>query len=62
MADNADISEQEAEFRLNLQIEAARRNVSALDGPNICTKCGERNDRAKAGYAVCSDCVESKDE
>ena len=58
MADNADTADKEAEYRLNLHIEAARRNVSALDGPIICAKCGDRNDRFKAGYAVCSDCVE----
>lgn len=44
------------EFR-EKAVEAAKRDVRHLDGEVICRRCQEPNDRARAGYAVCTDCV-----
>ena len=37
----------------------ARETVPDLAGESLCLRCGEANDRATAGYGVCSDCVET---
>jgi len=39
-------------------IAAARMGATKLPGPDACRLCEHWNDRADAGYAVCSACVE----
>lgn len=46
----------EQEF-LEAAIEHTRKTPVHLAGEAECRRCGEWNDRAAAGYAVCSDCV-----
>lgn len=55
MGDIADKAQQHEEFMRDL---ALSQRPGHLDGPARCGMCGEANDRAKAGYAACSDCVE----
>lgn len=41
------------------EIESSiRQRPGHLAGPDDCLKCGDWNDRAGEGYAVCSACVE----
>jgi len=55
IADKA--SDRETEFT-EQAIAAARSGAgSDKEGPAFCIKCDELNDRAKAGFAVCSDCM-----
>lgn len=44
------------EFR-ERAVELARSEVPQLAGEADCRRCGEPNDRAADGYAVCSECV-----
>jgi len=39
----------------------AMKNVGPVNlaGPDACSKCGDDNDRAAAGFAVCSACMEA---
>lgn len=43
--------------------DAAIKHITTIgvhkDGPVVCVKCGETNDRRREGFAVCSDCVEA---
>ena len=58
MADAADRAQDRIEQELANRIEAARQTTAELSGPVNCLRCGGRNDRQAAGYAVCTDCVE----
>ena len=57
MSDICDKADEEAEFLLDLQIEAARSAPGDLKGEKLCKVCGEPNDRRWDGYAVCTDCM-----
>ena len=60
MANEAD----EAAVIEELYLRSSMSNVSAraacMKGERNCIKCGYLNDRADAGYSVCTDCMEVK--
>lgn len=55
MADIADEADKRNEEHLKESLKRAKH--THLRGESECRKCGEWNDRAEAGYAVCSECV-----
>ena len=54
--DDIDLAQQRAALILNKQIEAARQGGGHMAGPEVC-RCGEVNDRAAEGFAICSACA-----
>lgn len=56
-ADPLDRAQEREQELLEQAIETARSTPKHLAGERDCRKCGEPNDRAAAGYAVCSECV-----
>lgn len=58
MADAADRAQDRIEQELADRIAAARQTTAEQSGPVNCLRCGGRNDRQAAGYAVCTGCVE----
>ena len=58
LADNAGIQEQ---IERTSAIEHARQNVGHKDGPDLCLKCGNNNDRRKQGFAVCFRCINNNE-
>lgn len=59
VADRAERYEQK--FRDDA-IKSATSGGVHKDGPMLCAKCGDDNDRRREGYAVCSSCVEAPDD
>lgn len=57
MPDAIDKSVADQEADLKRHIDAARHIIQNKPGPRICMKCGELNNQAAAGLAICSDCV-----
>lgn len=59
-ADLLDAAKDREQELLDEAIERTRRSPIHLAGERDCRKCGEPNDRARAGYAVCSECMEAR--
>lgn len=60
MTDIADIADREQEW---LKAEALQQGrIKEREGPKRCNLCGALNDRAKLGYARCSDCMNTNQE
>lgn len=55
MGDIGDKAQRHEEFMRDL---ALSQRAEHLDGPSRCLRCSGPNDRAKQGYAACSDCTE----
>ncbi|WP_181919586.1 hypothetical protein [Alkalilimnicola ehrlichii] len=53
----ADIADKAAALQAAEIEHSIRQRAGHLDGPDDCVKCGEWNDRAEQGYAVCTACV-----
>ena len=61
MSEKGDIADRATELTARETadcIAAARTCAANLAGPDECRLCESWNDRAEAGYAVCSACVE----
>jgi len=57
MSDTVDLADIEIEN--NMQKAIHTKSTHRFKPIYRCTRCELPNDRAKAGYAVCSDCVET---
>ena len=58
MADFGDNGQIETERDLERAMQSVGSRAAAMQGERFCLKCGLRNDRARDGYSVCTDCVE----
>ena len=54
MSDDIDRANDQAEYRRQVAL-ANVHNVNR-EGPKACNRCGDRDERIKAGYAVCQSC------
>lgn len=61
MTDAIDRRQSHEEKILEAGITAAQQTIAHMPGPIKCIKCLDRNDRAAAGYCVCTDCFDSNE-